>query len=62
MLEINDTSVRNMESDDVINKLRAVSLAGQPVKLIVARAVDNPDSEMLLEINDVMLHDMTVLM
>jgi hypothetical protein len=42
-----------MNSDDVIGKLKAVSQAGQPVKLVVARAVDTPEPGIVPEINDV---------
>ncbi len=44
-----------MNSDDVISKLKAVSQAGQPVKLVVARAADSPEPEVCPEINYVRL-------
>lgn len=51
LLQINKDSVLSMNSDDVIEKLKAVSQAGQPVKLVVARAVDSPEPGVLPEIN-----------
>lgn len=53
LLQINEDSVLNMDSGDVISKLKAVSQAGQPVKLVVAREVDSPEPGVLPEINDV---------
>ena len=53
LLQINDDSVLNMDSNDVIEELKTVSLAGQPIKLVVARAVDSPEPGVLPEINDV---------
>ena len=42
-----------MESDDVIRQLKAVSQAGEPVKLVVSRCMDSPEPGVLPEINDV---------
>lgn len=52
LLQINEGSVLNMNSDDVIGQLKAVSLAGQPIKLVLARAVDSPQL-ITPEFNDV---------
>ena len=51
LLQINEGSVLNMNSEDVISRLKAVSQAGQPIRLVVARAVDSPEPEVCPEIN-----------
>ncbi len=42
-----------MSYDDVIAKLRSVSLAGQPVRLVVARPVTEQETVDAPELNDV---------
>ena len=57
LLQINEKSVLHMASDDVIASLKSVSVAGMPIKLVVARAVEEAESGIEqgvpLEINDV---------
>lgn len=57
LLQINEQSVLHMPSDDVIASLKSVSMAGLPIKLVVARAVEEAESgvepDVPLEINDV---------
>ena len=60
LVQINEHSVLHMASDDVITRLRSVSMAGLPIKLVIARAVEEeelgvePDAP--LEINDVRIN------
>ena len=52
LLQINEESVIHMRYDDVIAKLRSVSTAGYPVKLVVARKVSEEGTDDV-DINDV---------
>ncbi len=42
-----------MESEDIISKLRRVSQAGLPIRLVVAREVQSPEAGLPPQINDV---------
>ena len=54
LVQINEYSVLHMPSEDVIDRLRSVSMAGQAVKLVIARTVEGEEPpEPPLEINDV---------
>lgn len=57
LLQINEQSVLHMPSEDVIDKLKSVSVAGLPIKIVIARVVEDTElgvePESPLEINDV---------
>ncbi len=56
-MQINEHSVLHMPSDDVIDRLKSVSSANLPIKLVIARAEEEEElweeSGAPLEINDV---------
>ena len=54
LLQINEESVLHMEYDDIIAKLQTVSQAGQPIRLVIARAVSvESQSGEIPDLNDV---------
>ena len=64
LLQINEKSVLHMASEDVIDSLKSVSMAGLPIKLVVARAIEEMElgvePGVPLEINDVRIEILCV--
>ena len=53
LLQINEESIIHMSYEDVVEKLKLVSHAGKPIRLVVSRAMSGHDVGVVPEFNDV---------